>query len=61
MPQGVVEISKFTVCKTDLEVVSSEVEYEDAIEFGFKEEESRLISVGIDVRIRELVVKKKIV
>ena len=39
---------KLTAKKADLVVVSSRVEYEDAIEFGIKEEKIRLIPVGID-------------
>jgi glycosyltransferase involved in cell wall biosynthesis len=41
---------KLTAKKADLVVVSSQVEYEDAIEFGIKEEKLRLIPAGTDVK-----------
>lgn len=39
---------KLTAKKADLVIVSSQIEYEDAIEFGIKEEKIRLVPVGID-------------
>ena len=40
---------KLTAHKADVVVVSTRVEYEDAVEFGIKEERLRLIPAGIDV------------
>jgi len=39
---------KLTAKKADLMVVSTQVEYEDAIEFGIKEKNLRMVPVGID-------------
>jgi glycosyltransferase involved in cell wall biosynthesis len=41
---------KLTAKKADVIVVSSQVEYEDALEFGIKEEKLRVIPAGIDVK-----------
>ena len=41
---------KLTAKEADLVVVSSQVEYEDAIKFGIKEERLRLVPVGIDIK-----------
>lgn len=40
---------ELTAKRADLIIVSSRIEYEDAIEFGISEEKLRLVPVGIDV------------
>jgi glycosyltransferase involved in cell wall biosynthesis len=50
---------KFTARRADRIVVSSQIEYEDALEFGIGEEELRLIPAGIDLPQGELSDHKK--
>ena len=50
---------KLTARRADLVVVSSQVEYEDAIEFGISEEKLRLIPAGIDVEKYEVAGSKE--
>ncbi|MBW1855199.1 MAG: glycosyltransferase family 4 protein [Deltaproteobacteria bacterium] len=50
---------KLAAKKADVVVVSSQVEYEDALEFGIVEEKLRLIPAGIDVKDYELPVERE--
>jgi len=45
---------KLTAKKADLVIVSSQVEYEDAIEFGIKEEKLKLVPGGVDIKRFEM-------
>ena len=45
---------KLTAKKADLLIVSSQVEYEDAIEFGIKEEKLKLVPEGVDIKRFEM-------
>ena len=50
---------KLTARRADLVIVSSQVEYEDAIEFGIHREKLRRIPVGIDVERYEVAGSRK--
>ena len=50
---------KLTAKRADLVVVSSQVEYDDAIEFGIPQEKLKVIPVGIDTKRYEVVCSKE--
>lgn len=50
---------KLTARKADLIIVSSKVEYEDAVEFGIPQEKLKVIPVGIDTKRYEVVCSKE--